>query len=957
MTETTGSRPSADRRPALPETRSSLRKRLRIYAFVGLAVVGAWLYSAVNAVVGLYDTTLTIERATDMRERVGDAQVGLNEAEEGIDRYTLNGQGYDLSRHRAGRTSLSAGLDAIQRRPMTPATRGLLERSQAAARIFAETSDATIATWNPDQPAPARVMRNDQIAPAAEQLREILSQLQQSLARTEASAEERLKDSRDTAWAALAVLAVLIVSGLLWLLSDVNRRILTPCAAAAQALETLAAGQQPPRMPDQSADEVGELGRNFNRVAQIHFEQVRALEERDIEASVNAVLSEAAAVNDLGGFAGRVMEKVLEVSGASSAVLYLPESGGSYAAAAAVGGGGVTDGPVGPEEARRAADQRKPIFLSVEPQTPTLNLFDGRVLPRESAHIPLIYFDNVVGVLALGSAHGFRRRARNTLTAIAPSLAVAVANAAANERVAEQSRRLSEQNELLEEQRSRIERTARELQRASALKDRFLASVSHELRTPMTVILGFTGALLRGNQGELNPSQRESLERVQRNAKLLLGLINDVLDISKIESGKMDVVRQRVSLARLLEHVQTDFGEAARRKGLRLTTETAPGLPDVVTDPAKVTQILANLVGNALKFTESGAIHVRAEAGPGPAWTLSVSDTGIGIPPDEQSAVFEEFRQGESQEHRGHGGTGLGLSIVRKLVVLLGGTISLQSAPGRGSTFTVRLPIESPADAPRDERAAGPLDHGRRPRVLVVDDDENVRKLLASELAPCGVDVLEASDGASALAMARERKPAAILLDVLMPKLDGWQTLRALKDLPETRSIPVIILSIVENRAFGLSLGAFDYLVKPIDRGALFAILARVGVLATSGYVLVVDDDPDIRRLFEQELVAAGYPVRAAEGGARALELVEREPPAAVLLDLMMPPPDGFDVLARLRGDPRLRDIKVVIVTAKELSREDERALRESADRVIRKGADLRQLVDSVLQTIAVGAA
>jgi len=942
-------------RPAGPAARSSLRTRLSIYAFVGLAIIGAWLYFTVNAVVALYNQTLAIEQSTDMRERVGEAQVGLTEAEEALDRYTLSGQGYDLSRHHAGRTRLAAGLGTIRRHDLSQGARGDLERAEAAADVYGRMADRTIASWNSDQPAAARALRNDLAAPAAERLREGLGAMQVRFARSEALADERLKDNRDSATAALFILAALIVIGLFWLMSDVNRRILAPCAEAAGALETMAAGQTPPRLPDQAPGEIGQLGRHFNRASDLYAERARALAERDIEASVNAVLFVTATVNDLKGFGSRVLEKILEVAGASAAVLYLPEPDGAFHPAVSLGGDGFPDGNVGREEAARAAQRREPIYNAVDPKTPTINLYDGRILPRETAHIPLVYFDHVVGVLALGAAERLTPRARNALTAISPSLAVALANAAANEQVAAQSRRLAEQNELLEDQRARIERTARELQRASALKDRFLASVSHELRTPMTVILGFTGALLRGGQGALNDAQRQSLERVQRNAKLLLGLINDVLDISKIEAGKMDVARQTISVSTLLAQVEADYGEAARKKGLRLETSVGSGLTSVTTDPIKVAQILANLVGNALKFTEQGSIRVAAQPRDADRWALEVSDTGIGIPEEEQGAVFEEFRQGEAQEHRGRGGTGLGLAIVRKLALVLGGTVTLESAPGKGSTFMVVLPKEVPAAGPvePDRSITAPSGQGERKKtVLVVDDDEGVRKLLAFELAPYGLEVLEAADGTQGLEIARAQLPDVILLDVLMPRLDGWQTLRSLKNLPETRSIPVVILSVVENRAFGISLGAFDYLVKPVDRDALFTALARAGVLATGGYVLVVDDDADVRALLEQELVSAGYRVRTAPGGNQALELMEKEPPALVLLDLMMPAPDGFEVLYRMRENPALRETRVVVITAKELTSNDEAILSGSAQRIIRKGADPSQLVREVIRSL-----
>jgi signal transduction histidine kinase/DNA-binding response OmpR family regulator len=936
-----------------PGFRTSLRTRFRISALVGIAILGAWLAYSANAVMGLYDVALTIQRTTDLRERVQEARAGLEAAEEALDRYTSSGQGYDLSRHNAARTALHMALGAISRRAPTESTRGLIQRAEAAEEIYHRAADSAIAAFQPEQPAAAKALRDNVVAPTAEKLRDVLGELQSRFLRTEALADERLKASRDGAATAIIVLAALILAGLLWLLTDINRRVLIPAAAAAQALEDLAEDRTPPKLFDQTEDEIGELGRNFNRAAALHSERSLALAERDIQTSVNAVLAAAATVNDLTGFGSRVLQEIIQVSGAACAVLYLPEPDGQFTPAIALGGA-EADSPIGREEARRAGRERRPIFLSVDPQTPTVNLFDGRILPRESVNIPLVYFDHVVGVLSLGATQAFTAPARNALSAIAPSLAVALANASANERVAEQSRRLAEQNELLEEQRSRIARTAQELQRASALKDRFLASVSHELRTPMTVILGFTGALLRGGQGNLNAQQKESLERVQRNARMLLGLINDVLDISKIEAGKMEITRQRLDVGVLLDHVHNDFSQAADRKGLTLTTEVAPGLDAITSDPARLTQIVTNLVGNALKFTDHGSILVRAEPRPEDRWALIVADTGIGIPEEEQSTIFEEFRQGEPDEHRGRGGTGLGLAIVRKLVLTLGGTISLDSARGKGARFTVLFPRDLPSDMPLAhpfEAAQSSSVQGQK-TVLIVDDDEGVRELLALELQPHGLKILQAPDGKQGLEIARAEKPDAILLDVLMPNLDGWQTLRALKQLEETRAIPVVILSVVENRAFGISLGAVEHLVKPVDRPALLMALSKAGVLATKGHILVVDDDADVRSLFEQELVAAGYRVRTASGGAQALELLRRERPSALLLDLMMPPPDGFEVLYRLRQDPALGEIPVIVVTAKELTPADETILARAAQRVIRKGADSAQLVEEVLRTI-----
>ena len=916
----------------------------------GLLLVGGWLYYTIQAVLGLYDATLQTTLYTDLRQRVTDAMAQVQEASDSLDRYLREGQGYDLSQHYASRSRLKSSIGAIRRQPLPVVIGGTFRRVEAAAEVYDAASERAVSTRSALEPGRRLEIRDNEALPAASNLRELLSQLEREFARRQDFGELALKGSRNAATAALVILAGLILVGIVLLVADVNRRILEPCADAAKALEDLIAGRSPARLSETSNDEIGALGSNFNAASRVYAERGRALEARDIESSVNAVLVAAATVNDLAGFGTKVLGRVLEVTGASSAVLYLSDGKGDIHPAVSVGGA-EAEGAAGREEARRAMREQKPFLVSVDAVTPTVDLFDGRILPRESLHVPLLYFGEVVGVLGLGAVAPFTDRARNTLTAIAPSLAVALANASANERLAEQSRRLAEQNELLEEQRSRIARTARELQRASALKDRFLAAVSHELRTPMTVILGFTGTLLRGTQGPLTDAQRESLERVQRNARLLLGLINDVLDISKIESGKAEIRREVVSVVSLLKQVETDFAETARRKGLSLKTVVSGELDSVVSDGAKLTQILANLVGNALKFTEKGYVEVRAEPRGVNRWAIVVTDSGVGIPQEEHDAIFEEFRQGETEAHQGHGGTGLGLAIVRKLVLLLGGTVTVQSSAGEGATFSVNLPRELAPESPA--LPAAPADRADTDRrVLVVDDDESTRRLLRFELEPYGLRVLEAEDGRSALAIAREQKPGAIILDVVMPRVDGWSTLRALKASPETRDIPVLVHSVVENRAFGFALGAFEHFVKPVSGQAIVDALRRAGLIGGGATVLVADDDADMRRLLEKELDAAGFRVRTARDGAEALELLARDRPSAVVLDLLMPEPDGFEVLYRMRDDAALRTIPVVVLTGKDLTATDYARLNGSAQRILRKGADLRRLVRDVLSSL-----
>jgi signal transduction histidine kinase/CheY-like chemotaxis protein len=933
--------------PRVFARRGSLLGRFRAAIALGLIVIGGWLYMTIESVVEIYTLAATIARYSDLQGLSREAQSALANAEGGLDRFTQTGLGYDLARHHEGRAALRTAVSALRNRIVTESIRGTAGRASAAEAVYRDAADRAIAAFEGDNPSRAREIRDLSVEPVAQGLGRLFDELHTAFSRSVTSAENGLEDARRRATFFILGLAVLLLLGLVVLMAELSRRVANPVGAAAAGMADLLEGRKPPRMPDTSPDEIGELGARFNQVRDLVAARERLLADRDIEASVNAVLSVAAMTNDLEGFSGQVLAKLMEVTGADAAVLYLPE-GDALVPVRAIGG---APGAAGHEEARRAASEGRPLFVSAEAPSPTIHLWNGEVLPQGTAHIPLVHSGSTVGVLALAATTPFPARIRNAIGAIAPSLAVALANAAANARLAEQSRRLAEQNQLLEEQRARLAETARELQRASALKDKFLASVSHELRTPMTVILGFTGSLLRGAQGELAPRQRESLDRVQRNARHLLQLINDVLDISRIEAGRAEVFPEPVDLEARFAQLTADYGEIARRKGVLFRTTIAEGLATVETDPTKLTQILHNLVGNALKFTEQGSIEVRAETRGATRWALVVADTGVGIPDAEQQSIFEEFRQGEAAQQEGRGGSGLGLSIVRQVARLLGGRVQLESTEGRGSVFTVELPRDLPATSPlfppdRDDREVGST-------VLVIDDERDVRELLQYELVPFGVRVLEAPDGQAGLEIARREKPDAILLDIRMPGTDGWQTLRALQEDPATSGIPVLILSVVNESARGLSLGAFDFVVKPVNREVLVSALRRAGALPQVGPVLVVDDDADVRELLKRELSAARFDVRAAAGGREALAALEEQTPAAVVLDLLMPAPDGFEVLARLRERGEWREIPVIVVTAKDLTADERARLDESARRVIRKGADFRLLVQEVLRAVS----
>ena len=481
-----------------------------------------------------------------------------------------------------------------------------------------------------------------------------------------------------------------------------------------------------------------------------------------------------------------------------------------------------------------------------------------------------------------------------------------------------------------------------ELARANKLKSEFLANVSHELRTPLSAIIGFSQILLDGIDGPLNEEQQQDIQQVNKSGQSLLTLINQILDLSKIEAGKMDLSLERVELSGLVDDVADSIRPLAQEKGLRVETRFAPDLPPAEADPVRLKQILVNLLSNAVKFTDRGHLEVWAQSS-GRMVRISVKDTGIGISPESQKVIFEEFVQGDGSSTRRHGGTGLGLSIVRKLVEMHGGAITVISEPGMGSTFSFTLPAWEAAT-----RAVAPLPLPRatvRPAqplpgsvILVVDDDASVRQLIARHLEQDGWKTVQASNAADALQLARECRPLLVTLDIMMPDASGWWVLEKLKEDPETSSIPVLVVTIVEDQRLVFALGASDYLSKPYERNQLLTRVHRLLPDLTGRSVLIVDDQADARSMLGKILRDEGAQVREASTGDEAMAEISDSPPDLVLLDLMMPGMSGFEVVARIRAHPSSAAVPVVIVSAKELTAEDVLTLDGHIQRFIAKG-------------------
>lgn len=534
------------------------------------------------------------------------------------------------------------------------------------------------------------------------------------------------------------------------------------------------------------------------------------------------------------------------------------------------------------------------------------------------------------------------RQLEESLREIEKNQAISARSLASYQQRALQMEIIRQQNEDLDRLASDLaaakrvaEENARALESAARLRSEFLANFSHEIRTPLNGIIGYADLLAREEGQRLTPHGRRDLNVIKANAKTLLALINDILDLSKIESGYVDVVYEDVDVEALVDECVATVREYLKGKSVDLYANVDPQARIVRSDGLKLRQILLNLLSNAAKFTENGEIVLTVRAVEGGV-EFKVEDTGVGIPPEQIPHIFEKFRQVDGSSTRKVGGTGLGLAIVKELSRLLGGSVSVDSVLGRGSTFTVRLEgqLAGVPEKPKAPAAVIPAAPDARPSVLVVDDDPLIHQLLRSDLEAEGFEVLRAMDGVEALKLAREKRPSVVILDIHLPKLDGWSVLSELKSSQEFAQIPVVLLSVEEDRARGFSLGAVEYLVKPVEPQRLVQVVGSI--VSKPGEVLVVDDDAETRALVARSLASAGFGVVQAKSGDEALLRMRVAPPSLLLLDLVMPGRDGFDVLRQVRSEGL--DIPVIVLTGKELTAEEKRTLREGMAEVVQKG-------------------
>jgi signal transduction histidine kinase/DNA-binding response OmpR family regulator len=591
------------------------------------------------------------------------------------------------------------------------------------------------------------------------------------------------------------------------------------------------------------------------------------------------------------------------------------------------------DGATGRAASTRAPVQIVDLLDEREAGAARIRPITARLGYRSLLAVPLLREGRVMGGLSV-----YRREAGNFATEVVNLL----------QTLATQSVLAIQNARLFRE----IEEKGSQLEVASRYKSEFLANMSHELRTPLNAIIGYS-EMLEEEAGDLGQEAFvPDLQKIHGAGKHLLSLINNVLDLSKIEAGKMDLYLENFAIASMVQEVVATVKPLVEKNGNTLDVHYADGLGTMRADLTKLRQTLFNLLSNACKFTERGTVTLRVgrESVNGGEWiSFSVRDTGIGMSPEQTGKLFQAFTQADASTTRKYGGTGLGLAISQKFCQMMGGDITVASTLGQGSTFTARLPAavvepeaasltragETAATAPRVPEGA--------PTVLVIDDDPTVHDLLSRFLNKEGLRMVAARSGEEGIRLARELRPAVITLDVLMPGMDGWAVLTALKADPDLSDIPVIVLSIVDEKQMGYALGAADYLAKPIDWERLAAVLQRYECARPPCPVLIVEDDASLRELLRRRLQKEQWTVIEAENGREGLERMSEREPELILLDLMMPEMDGFQFLDEVRKHENWRSIPVIVITAKELTPEDRQRLNGAVEKILQKGAYSRE--------------
>lgn len=784
----------------------------------------------------------------------------------------------------------------------------------------------------------------------------------------------------------VVLIAIVIVAFL------VARAIAAPLLTMKRTAEKVQTGDFSARNHISGSDELAVLGKTFNLMAESIESQIELQEiNEDITETIIAV-------NDLTAFRKAILEKLVEVTNSQSGAYFiLNQTKDMFEPASSLG---VTPGALKPFDASAlegelgmVVETRKISHIRDIPEESIFKFrtFTGTIIPKEILSIPIL-IDNVVrGIVSLASIKPYPQKVLDILDQPwAVGLPTVFSNLLANAETARlagelqlanlglqaHTEELQSQSEELQSQSEELQQTAKELQEqnlelknqrlqveeANRLKSEFLSNMSHELRTPLNSVMALSRVLQMQAKDKLSTEEVSYLEIIERNGKNLLALINDILDLSKIEAGRMDVTPKMFRISSTIETIMERLEPLADDKGIMLNQEIPDDLPAIESDENRVHQILQNLIGNAVKFTEQGSVVVSVRCN-AENIHIEVSDTGIGISKKDLPHIFEEFRQVDGSSSRPYEGTGLGLTIAWKAVGMLGGNLSVESTFGKGSTFFLSLPVRWHGPVPVSEIPVCRSFEGMAPAqktVLVVDNDPEPLTMISNCLSRKGYNIIKATSGEGAIRLAQRHRPFAITLDIMMPEMDGWEVLQQLKQDPDTKDIPVIIVSLLDDTSTGIGLGPMGHASKSVDRDLQIAGINRIGrpspysiggaddnefelremaqaieleglraILpmdregAATDRILLVEDNEAAVIQVKTVLEDAGYVVDVARGGQEALDYMSRIIPGGIILDLMMPEVDGFQVLNKMRSTESTARVPVLVLTARDLTPQD----------------------------------
>ncbi len=746
---------------------------------------------------------------------------------------------------------------------------------------------------------------------------------------------------------------------------SISKSISKPIVEMDSVAQKIKAGDYSIRNVVRSQDELGSLADSINKTADT-LKSVITTQKGVMDISETMI-----GKTSMKRFGRTLLKQLMKISDANMGTFYvLNEATSEYEHFVSVGANEKLLNPFNaenPEGEFGNAISKKSIYYLRDIPEDTIFKFKtiaGDIVPKEIITIPVLIEETVVALISLVNIYKFSNESYEVLKQSWQAINSSYSSLLSTERTRVLAESLSRTNQQLEAQSEELQEQAVELQRqtdqlqtgseelqeqnieleaqrnqveeANRLKSEFLSNMSHELRTPLNSINALSQVLIMQANEKLSDDENNYLEIIERNGKQLLSLINDILDLSKIEAGKMDILPQAVSINSLLTIIKENVQTLTENKGISINLNLGDNLPKVETDELKIHQVLLNIISNAVKFTEKGSVNISAKQENGKIY-IDVKDTGIGVSEKMLPHIFDEFRQADGSSSRQYEGTGLGLAIANKLIKILGGDIKVKSKLGEGSLFTIMVPVkwheETTSENAVSHETINPITTNNT--ILIVDDDPEIVKDISEYFNEAGYKTITATSGEEALELAEKHQPFAITLDVIMPEMDGWEVLQKLKTNTKTQNIPVIVVTVSDDKDTGFALGAVGYINKPVNKNLLISEIKKLN--KTPDSVMIVDDNDFELKQMAEIIEAENINTILAHGGEESIKLLEEKVPDILVLDLLMPGMDGFQVLEKIRKNPETKNLPVIIVTAKDITEEDKIKLSGEVSSVIAK--------------------